>query len=74
MEEPRVEIVMWTTTSEEALKKVTKETMVGDGELSPQVLNSNRQKYKEMMSSLTVRDATKEEYRKATGMGSLTAG
>ena len=46
MEEPRVEIVMWTTTSEEALKKVTKETMVGDGELSPQVLNSNRQKYK----------------------------
>ena len=35
MEEPTVEIVMWTTTMDEALKKVTKETMVGDGELTP---------------------------------------
>ena len=58
MEEPTVEMVMWTTTMEKALKKVTKETMVDDGELSPQVLDSNRQKYKEMMSSLIVRDAT----------------
>ena len=68
MEEPTVEIVMWTTTREEALKKFTKETMADEGALSPQVLDSNRQKYKEMMSSLTVRDATKEEYRKAKGM------
>ena len=60
MEEPTVEIVMWTTTREEALKKVTKETMVDEGELSPHVLDSNRQKYKEMMSSLTVMDATEE--------------
>ena len=58
MDEPTVEIVMWTTTREEALKKVTKESMVEEGEFSPQVLDSNRQKYKEMMSSLTVRDAT----------------
>ena len=42
--------------------------MVDEGELSPQVLGSNQQKYKEMMSSLTVRDATEEEYRKANGM------
>ena len=32
------------------------------------MLDVNRQKYKEMMSSLTVRDATEEEYRKAKGM------
>ena len=68
MDEPTVDIVMWTTTREEALKNVTKETMVDEGELSPQVLDSNRQKYKEMMSSLTVRDATEEEYRKSRGM------
>ena len=42
--------------------------MVDEGELSPKALDSNRQKYKEMMSSLAVRDATEEEYRKARGM------
>ena len=31
MEEPTVEIVMWTTTREEALKKVTNETVVDEG-------------------------------------------
>ena len=68
MEEPTVEIMMWTTTREEALKNVTKETMGDEGYLSPQVLDSNQQKYKEVMSSLTLRDATEEEYRKAKGM------
>ena len=68
MEEPTVEIVVWTTAHEEALKKVTGDTMVDEGELSPKVLYSNRQKYKEMMFSLAVRDATEEEYRKAKCM------
>ena len=68
MDYPTVEIVMLTTTREEALKKVTKKTMVDEGELSPQVLDSNRQKYKEMMSRLTVMDAAEEEYRNARGI------
>ena len=42
--------------------------MADDGELSTQVLDANRQKYKEMMSSLVLRDATEEDYRKANGM------
>ena len=59
---------MWTTLREEALKKVTEDMTVDEGELSPKVLDSSRQKYKEMMSSLAVRDATQEVYRKAKGM------
>ena len=43
MEEPTVEIVMWTTTREETLRKVTKEAMVDEGELSPQVLEEKRE-------------------------------
>ena len=39
MDDPTVEIVMLTTTMEEALKKVTKELMVDDGDLSPQGLD-----------------------------------
>ena len=31
-------------------------------------MDSNRQKYKEMMSSLAVMDATEEEYREARGL------
>ena len=42
--------------------------MADEGELSTQVLDANRQKYKEMMSSLVLRDAMEEEYRKAKGM------
>ena len=53
--------------SGEALKKVTEDMMADEGELSPQVLDANRQKYKEMTSSFAVRDATEEEYRKAKG-------
>ena len=68
MDEHTVEIVVWTTALEEALKKVTEDTTVYEGELSPKVLDSNRQKYKEMMSSLAVKDATEEEYRKAMGL------
>ena len=65
MEEPTVEVVVWTTAREEALKKVTAESMADEGELSTQVLDANRQKYKEMISSLVLRDATEEEYRRA---------
>ena len=42
--------------------------MTDEGELSTQVLDVNRQKYKEMTSSLVFRDTTEEEYRKAKGM------
>ena len=73
-EEPTVEIAMWTTAREEALKKVTEDTMADERELSPQWLDANRQKYKKMLSRLAVRDATEEEYRKARVLGSLTVG
>ena len=69
MEEPTVDIAVLTTAREEALTKVTEEKMTDEGELSPQVLDANRQKYKEMLSSLALRDATEEEYRKAGGIG-----
>ena len=42
--------------------------MADEGELSTQVWDANMQKYKEMMSSLVLRDATEEEYRRAKGM------
>ena len=69
MEEPKVEIAVWTTAREEALKKVSEEAMADEGELSPQVVDANRQKYKDMLSSLALRDATEEEYRKTRGVG-----
>ena len=68
MEEPIVEIAVWTAARDEALKKVTEDTMDDEDELSPQVLDANRQKYKEMLSSLAVRDATEEENRKTSGI------
>ena len=42
--------------------------MADEGELSTQVLDANRQKYKEMVSSFVLRDATEEKYRKTNGM------
>ena len=69
MEEPTVEIAVWTTALEEALKKVSEEAMADEGELSPQVVDANRQKYKDMLSSLALRDATEEEYLKTRGVG-----
>ena len=60
---------MWTTAREEALKKVVEEAMPDEGELSPQVVDSNRRKYQELLTSLALRDATEEEYRKARGIG-----
>ena len=69
MEEPTVEIAVWTTAREEALKKVTDDAMADEGELSSQVLDANGRKYKEMLSSLAMRDATEEEYRKTSGIG-----
>ena len=68
MEEPTVEIAVWTTAREEALKKVTEDAMADEGELSPQLLDENRQKYNEMLSSLALRDATEEEYRRASDL------
>ena len=43
--------------------------MADEGELSSQVVDANRQKYKEMLSSLALKDATEEEYRKPRGVG-----
>ena len=40
-----------------------------EGELTPQALDENRQKYKDMLSSLALRDATEEDYRKTRGVG-----
>ena len=51
------------------MKKVPEEAMADEGEVSPQVVDANRQKYKDMMSSLALRDATEEEYRKTRGVG-----
>ena len=69
MEEPTVEIAVWTTAREEALKKVTEEAMADEGELLTQVFDANRQKYKEIFSNLALMDVTEEEYRKTRGVG-----
>ena len=69
MEERTVEIAVWTTAREEALKKVSEEAMTDECELSPQVVDANRQKYKDILSSLALRAATEEEYRKNRGVG-----
>ena len=69
MEEPTVEIAVWTTAREEALKKVMEESRTDDGELPIKVMDENRQKYKDMLSNVAVRDATEENYRKARGVG-----
>ena len=69
MEEPTVEIAVWTTAREEALKKVSEEAMADEGELSPQVVDANRQKYKDMLSSFALRDATEEDYRETREVG-----
>ena len=53
---------------EEALNKVTEDATADDGELSPQLLDENMQKYKEMLSSLALRNATEEEYWKTRGI------
>ena len=69
MEEPMVEIAVWTTAREEALKKVTEEGRSDEGELPAAVLDDNRQKYVEMLSIVAARDAREEEYRNARGIG-----
>ena len=69
MEEPMVEIAVWTTAREEALKKVTEEGRSDEGELLAAVLDDNRQKYVEMLSNVAARDAKEEEYRQARGIG-----
>ena len=69
MEEPTVEIAVWTTAREEALKKVMEEARADEGKLPMRVVDENRQKYKDMLSNVAVRDATEEDYRKARGVG-----
>ena len=68
MEEPMVEIAVWTTAREEALKKVTEEARSDEGELPAAVLDGNRQRYVEMLSNVAARDAKEEEYRQARGI------
>ena len=68
MEEPTAEIAVLTTAREEGLKKVSEKVLEDGGELSPQVVDENRQKYKDMLSSLAMRDAAEEEYRKTRGV------
>ena len=69
MEEPMVEIAVWTTAREEALKKVMEEVRTDEGELPIRVLDDNRQKYTEMLSNVAARDAAEEDYRKTRGIG-----
>ena len=45
MEEPMVEIAVWTTAREEALKKVMEEVRSDEGDLPTGVLDDNRQRY-----------------------------
>ena len=60
MEEPKLEITVWTTKRDDALKKVRVKQTADDEELSPMVLDANRQKYKEIMSRLALRNAIEE--------------
>ena len=53
-----MEISVWTTEREDALRMVTTEKAADEDEISPNVLDADRQKYKEMMCSLALRDAT----------------
>ena len=69
MEEPMVEIAVWITAREEALKKVTEEVRSDEGELPAGVLDGNRHRYVEMLSNVAARDAAEEDYRKARGIG-----
>ena len=69
MEEPMVEIAVWTTAREEALKKVMEEVRSDEGDLPTGVLDDNRQRYTEMLSNVAARDAAEEDYRKSRGIG-----
>ena len=44
----------------DGVEKCHEDMMADEGELSPKVLDSNRQMYKEMRSNLAVRDATEK--------------
>ena len=69
MEEPMVEIAVWTTAREEALKKVMEEARTDEGEVPMKALDENRQRYKDMLANVAARDATEEDYRKTRGVG-----
>ena len=56
MEEPMVEIAVWTTAREEALKKVMEEVRSDEGDLPTGVLDDNRQRYVEMLSNVATRE------------------
>ena len=61
MEKPTVEIAVWTTAREEALKQVMEEARADEGVLPMRVVDENRQKYKDMLSNVAVRDATETQ-------------
>ena len=69
IEEPMVEIAVWTTAREEALKKVMEEARTDEGEVPMRVLDENRQRYKDILANVAARDATEEDYRKIIGVG-----
>ena len=64
-----VEIAVWTTAREEALKEVMDEARTDEGEVPMKALDENRQRYKDMLANVAARDATEEDYRKARGVG-----
>ena len=74
MEEPKVEIAVWTTDLEDSLKKVTEELMADEGELSPKVLDANMLKYKKMMSNLDLRDLPRKNMGRLNVWGSHILG
>ena len=45
------------------------EAKTDEGELLMKEIDENRQKYKDMLSNVAVRDATEEDHRKARGVG-----
>ena len=74
MEEPMVEIAVWTTAREEALNKVMDEARTDEGEVPMKALDENRQRYKDMLANVAAKDATEEIIGRPEGLGSLTDG
>ena len=74
MDEKMVEIDVWTTAREEALKKVMEEARTDEGEVPMKALDENRQRYKDMLANVAAKDATEEIIGRPEGLGSLTDG
>ena len=65
-----VETAVWTTAREEALRKGMEEGRTDEIDLSMKAIYENRQRYKDMLSNVAVRDAIGEP----GVLGSLTEG